>query len=309
MSNDYSVQVHDLVKQYQRLKAVDGLTFQVSSGEIFGLLGPNGAGKSTTIEMLIGLRKRDGGDVNVLGIDPGKQPRKVKARIGVQLQSSSLTSYLTVKEIITLYASFYGNPLSVNEIIDQVGLRSKINSRTGNLSGGQQQRVAVAIALVSNGDIIFLDEPTTGLDPQSRHELWNIIRALKNQNKTVFLTTHFMDEAESLCDRVGIIDKGQIIALDTPQNLIDGYFKEKAIEIQGDELIKESFDCLEGLVKVEEHMSNYILYSNQVTHVLDQLFSNPEINCKVSNINIRQATLEDVFLKLTGRYISNESIS
>lgn len=309
MSNDYSVQVHDLVKQYQRLKAVDGLTFQVNSGEIFGLLGPNGAGKSTTIEMLIGLRKRDGGDVNVLGIDPGKQPRKVKARVGVQLQSSSLTSYLTVKEIITLYASFYGNPLPVKEIIDQVGLTSKINSRTGNLSGGQQQRVAVAIALVSNGDIIFLDEPTTGLDPQSRHELWDIIRALKNQYKTVFLTTHFMDEAESLCDRVGIIDKGQIIALDTPQNLIDGYFKEKAIEIQGDELIKESFNCLEGLAKVEEHMSNYILYSNQVTHVLDQLFSNPEINCKVSNINIRQATLEDVFLKLTGRYISNESIS
>ncbi len=298
MSNDYSVQVHQLVKQYQRLKAVDGLTFQVNSGEIFGLLGPNGAGKSTTIEMLIGLRKRDGGEVNVLGIDPGKQPRKVKAKVGVQLQSSSLTSYLTVKEIIALYASFYENPLSVNEVIDQVGLRPKINSRTSNLSGGQQQRVAVAIALVSNGDIIFLDEPTTGLDPQSRHELWNIIRALKNQNKTVFLTTHFMDEAESLCERVGIIDKGQIIALDTPQNLIDGYFKEKAIEIQGDELIKESFDRIEGLAKVEEHMGNYILYSNQVTHVLDQLFSSPEINCKVSNINIRQATLEDVFFEI-----------
>lgn len=302
------IKVNQLVKQYGEFKAVDGLTFNVKSGEIFGLLGPNGAGKSTTIEMLIGLRKRDSGNVKIQDMDPVLDPQRVKAKIGVQLQSSSLITYLTVKEIIKLFASFYTDPLPVDEAIKMVGLEKQMNKRTSKLSGGQQQRVAVAIALVSNGDIIFLDEPTTGLDPQSRHELWDVIQRLKEQNKTVFLTTHFMDEAQYLCDRVGIIDHGQIIALDTPEKLIDTYFEEKAIEIKGSKLGSKILEKIDGITKIEKKEDKYILYSTQVAYVLEQLFSNNEINCNMDNVNIRQATLEDVFLKLTGRYLNSESI-
>lgn len=210
------IEVKSLVKKYGTFTAVNGIDFTVGKGEIFGLLGPNGAGKSTTLEMMVGLRKPDGGTANIGGFDISRDLNKVKEVIGIQLQSTTLFELLTVEEILRLYGSFYQKNVSIPELIEEVSLTEKAKSRIKTLSGGQKQRLAIALALVHDPWILFLDEPTTGLDPQARRTLWDIVLKLKEKGKTTVLTTHYMDEAHVLCDRIAIMDQGNLIALDTP---------------------------------------------------------------------------------------------
>ncbi|GAE87559.1 ABC transporter ATP-binding protein [Acetivibrio straminisolvens] len=305
MPGEMAIEVNNLRKNYGQVKAVDGLSFSVKKGEIFGMLGPNGAGKSTTMEILVGLKNRDEGEVKVLGMDPQKQPTDVKTRIGVQLQTVFLFPRLTVSEIVKLFAGFYPSPLSPDDVIKQVGLEEKKKSRIMNLSGGQLQRVAVAVAMVSNGDIIFLDEPTSGLDPQSRRKLWEAITALKAAGKTVFLTTHYMDEAQKLCDRVAVVDHGHIIALGQPEELIKEHFQESALEFEHPELSKDKrLNELPGVNKVQSTEEYVTIYTKDIAQTIPALMEFcQKAGTKVDDVKVRQATLEDVFLKLTGRWI------
>lgn len=229
--NKYCLEVESLKKSFGDLKAVDGISFKVEAGTVFGMLGPNGAGKSTTIEILTGLQKRDQGEIDILGLDIDRDSDLLKEKLGVQLQSPALYEKLTVKEMAELFGSFYEDPLSANEVIEMVGLKDKINERTENLSGGQRHRLAVALAIIGNGEIIFLDEPTTGLDPQSRRKLWDTINLLKKNGKTVFLTTHYMDEAEKLCDQLLIIDNGRVIAEGSPKSLLNEHLVENTEDL------------------------------------------------------------------------------
>jgi len=306
-----SLEVEGLKKYYGNLKAVDGISFSVEDGSVFGMLGPNGAGKTTTIETLIGLKEKDGGKVSILGYDPflEKDLKEIKKKIGVQLQSPSLFPRLTVKEIVNLFASFYPDPLENDLVIEQVGLENKKNERVISLSGGQKHRLAVALAMISNGDLIFLDEPTTGLDPQARRQLWDVIQGLKEKGVTVFLTTHYMEEAEKLCDNLVIIDQGEIIAKGSPKKLINEYFEEKAIEFNDPGFSNEEIrDLKENLdvdrIGYEEKLNRFILYSKDIKKLMTNLINYSKSTKKeIDDITIRQASLEDVFIKLTGRGI------
>jgi len=213
--------VRGLVKSYQQTRAVDGIDLQIERGEIFALLGPNGAGKTTTVEILEGYRHRDAGAVSVLGWDPAAQRAELKPHIGIVLQSTGVDTYLTVAETITMYAGYYPNPRPVGEVIELVGLTGKRDARVGKLSGGQQRRLDVAIALAGNPDLLFLDEPTTGFDPSARRQAWEVIKNLAALGKTVFLTTHYLDEAQYLADKVAVISAGRIVAQGTPDTLGD----------------------------------------------------------------------------------------
>ena len=214
------VTVRDLRKRYGDIEAVRGISFEVQQGEIFGLLGPNGAGKTTTVEILEGLRKADGGDAIVDGIDVQKEPARAKARVGVQLQQSAFPENFTAKETVELFALCYGVTVDPLALLKQVDLEDRAGQRQEKLSGGQRQRLSIATALVNRPRVLFLDEPTTGLDPQARRNLWELVRGIRQSGTTVFLTTHYMDEAEVLCDRVAVMDHGQIIAMDPPRALI-----------------------------------------------------------------------------------------
>ena len=214
------VSVRELRKRYGEIQAVDGVSFDVQQGEVFALLGPNGAGKTTTVEILEGLRSADSGNATVAGIDVTKDPSGVKSRIGVQLQQSAFPENFLAHELIELFGIFYGRSVDSNALLRSVGLEDRANQRSEKLSGGQRQRLSIAIALVNEPQVLFLDEPTTGLDPQARRNLWELIRDIRKRGTTVFLTTHYLDEAEVLCDRVAIMDAGKIIALDTPRALI-----------------------------------------------------------------------------------------
>jgi ABC-2 type transport system ATP-binding protein len=216
-----AVEVHGLEKSYSGVQAVRGIDLEIQPGEVFALLGPNGAGKTTTVEILEGYRARDRGEVSVLGLDPGRQRARLKTRIGIVLQSTGVDRYLTVRETIAMYATFYPRPRPVDEVIGLVGLEEKRNVRVLKLSGGQQRRLDVAIALVGNPELLFLDEPTTGFDPSARREAWEVIRNLATLGMTVLLTTHYMDEAQFLADRVAVIAAGQIVAEGTPATLGD----------------------------------------------------------------------------------------
>lgn len=304
-AKELAIKVSDLHKSYGTVKAVDGINFSITTGEVFGLLGPNGAGKSTTIEIITGMRKRTDGEVKVLGLDPEINTAKIKAQIGVQLQTVNLFPRLTVKEIVKLFSEMYPKPMPVDEVIEKVKLQEKSCSKIETLSGGQLRRVSIALAIVGGGHIIFLDEPTAGLDPQSRRNLWDVILELKNMGKTVFLSTHFMDEAQRLCDRVAIIDHGRIIALDEPDRLVEQHIKESALEFDAsvfsqDERILE----LKGVTRVVKSEEQITLYTEDITSTIAELFQLSEtLNVSVENLKVRQPTLEDVFLKLTGRSI------
>jgi ABC-2 type transport system ATP-binding protein len=222
----------DLRKRYGTLQAVDGVSFQVAAGEVFGILGPNGAGKTTTLEMIEGMRTIDSGSATVAGIDVTRDPRGVKARIGIQLQASSFFDELSLIELLELFGHLYGTRPDAMALLAEVELTEKARSQVQTLSGGQKQRFSIASALVNDPAILFLDEPTTGLDPQARRHLWGVVRELATRGHTIVLTTHYMEEAEELCDRVAIMDRGRIVALDTPQALIDdllarGFHKER----------------------------------------------------------------------------------
>ncbi len=227
---DTVIDVRALKKRYGDVQAVDGMAFDVRKGEIFGMLGPNGAGKTTTVEIVEGLRSADEGSVTVLGKNVSKDRNCHKQDIGVQLQTTALFPELTVREVLSLFGSFYDRSLSPDELIEMVDLGEKRKCKNSKLSGGQQQRLSVALAMVNDPQIVFLDEPTTGLDPQARRSLWDTIKELQARGKTVLLTTHYMEEAERLCDRVAIVDHGKIIALNSPHDLVTTYFKVSGIE-------------------------------------------------------------------------------
>jgi ABC-2 type transport system ATP-binding protein len=300
-----AIQVANLIKTYGTLRAVDDITFEVQRGEIFGMLGPNGAGKTTTTEMIEGLRRPDSGTVHVLGVDVLKHPDQVKQRIGVQLQTTALYQKLTARELLTLFASFFARALPVDEVIGLVNLEEKANTRSKELSGGQQQRLAVAIALINDPEIVFLDEPTTGLDPQARRSLWEVIANLQQRGKTVFLTTHYMEEAERLCDRVAIVDHGKIIALGSPATLIRSNFDQAALEFAtNDHFSHAQLAALPFVETVGADNGVTTLYSSGVSRTTNALMALAEQQqTELRGFNIRMATLEDVFLRLTGRRI------
>jgi ABC-2 type transport system ATP-binding protein len=302
-----AIAVHGLRKSYGETKAVDGISFAVQVREVFGMLGPNGAGKTTTVEIIEGLRVADSGDVTVLGLDVRKEAQTIKARIGVQLQTTALYPLLTVREVIDLFRSFYpGAVRDTDYVIDLVDLRERHKTRSQELSGGQQQRLSLALALVNRPDIIFLDEPTTGLDPQGRRRVWDVIQQIREEGTTVFLTTHYMDEAERLCDRVAVIDHGRIIALGTPEELIDAHFEESAIEFELGHGGADtgSLSTLEGVTHLRQDGAQVTLYSRAVPQTLMGLTGlGGKGRLALNDLHVRRATLEDVFLKLTGRRI------
>ncbi|WP_066062564.1 ABC transporter ATP-binding protein [Neobacillus soli] len=302
-SQEEIIRVINLVKTYGDFTAVKGVEFQVHKGEVFGLLGPNGAGKTTTLEMLVGLRKPDQGTAIVGGFDITKELKKVKEVIGVQLQSTSLFELLTVEEILHLYASFYPKQVSIPSLIEEMLLAEKRKSRIKSLSGGQKQRLAIALALVHDPWIIFLDEPTTGLDPQARRTLWDIILQLKKQGKTIVLTTHYMDEAHVLCDRIAIMNQGELIALDTPSQLVKNLQSDSAVEFRfQNESSEVELHEIEGVTKVGNQKDVFVLYTDDLQLTLTSLIHMAsDKQLKLTDLQTRTATLEDVFLHMTGR--------
>ncbi|SEC05083.1 ABC transporter ATP-binding protein [Paenibacillus sp. GP183] len=304
------IQVEGLTKKYGSFTAVKGIDFKVNQGEVFGLLGPNGAGKTTTMEMIEGLRKPDGGTAKVSGFDTRTELNKVKEVIGVQLQSTSLFDLLKVRELIQMYASFYPVSIPIEPLLKDMLLLEKAGDRVKNLSGGQKQRLAIALALINDPLVLFLDEPTTGLDPQARRTLWDIIIRLKEQGKTIILSTHYMDEAHILCDRICLMDQGQIIALDTPRNLVRSLQSESAIEFRLPEVLPEEQTAallvklaeLQDVKQAEYRNEVFVLYSDDLQASLtDLIHKAPEHGIKLTDLQTRTATLEDVFIHMTGR--------
>jgi len=302
-----AIEVEQLKKSYGSVKAVDGISFQVEPGETFGMLGPNGAGKTTTVEIIEGLRQADSGRVSVLGLDVARVPARIKQRIGVQLQAPSLMPLVSVQELLQLFAGFYKSSLPVNDVLDMLALGESRKVLVKNLSGGQQQRLSVAMALINDPDIAFLDEPTTGLDPQARRGLWSVIEDMRGRGKTILLTTHYMEEAERLCNRIAIVDYGKIIAAGSPQELINSYFKESAIQFELEpppgEAILKSFP---GATQVMISGNEAIIYSDNIPATMSSVLKyaeKAELTGKLKNLLVRQASLEDVFIKLTGRRI------
>jgi len=269
------------------------------------MLGPNGAGKTTTMEIVEGLRPADSGSVSVLGMDIKQRSRRIKASIGVQLQTTSLYPRLKVHEVLDLFGSFFPKALPHDELIKLVDLEDSRNKLCINLSGGQQQRLSIALALVNDPQILFLDEPTSGLDPQARHNIWNVIKLQREKGKTIFLTTHYMEEAERLCERVAIIDHGEIIDTDRPDRLVNQHFKEEAIEFQSDQTLgDEVLRQLAGATNVVTENGRVTVYSSSVPVTISALMEMAkQRDMKLTDLYVRRATLEDVFLKLTGRRI------
>jgi len=299
------IEVKDLFKTYGNIKAVNGISFDVARGEVFGMLGPNGAGKTTTVEIIEGLRTPDNGIVKVLGTDVSKDSRAIKEHIGIQPQNHALFPSLNVLEIINFFRSLYQKSIPTSEIIELVSLQESRKVLFKNLSGGQQQRLSVALAFINDPDIVFLDEPTTGLDPQARHAMWDVIQTYRKTGKTIFLTTHYMEEAERLCDRVAIMDHGQIIVMNSPQNMIEEHIKESAIQFKMTNYPgQEALASLAGVIKVVKEEDEIILYTDNIPSTISALLGLASArSSQLSDLFVRQATLEDVFLKLTGKRI------
>ena len=292
--------VEGLHKTYGAVKAVDGVDLIVEEGEIFGMVGPNGAGKTTTIECIEGLRKPDAGSIRVLGLDPQTQSTTLYEQIGMQLQGSSLYPHIKVGEAVELFSSFYSHPVPKDELLERLGLSEKENVYFSKLSGGQKQRLFICLALINKPQLVFFDELTTGLDPQARRATWDLVRGVREQGHTVFLTTHFMDEAENLCDRVAVMDHGKIVALGKPSDLIEQYAHETRIRLP--QALKEEVDWLRGIrgviaVEVGEDFT-LINFNNENIVELLQLLDQHGISLK--GLHIQQSSLEDVFLSLTG---------
>jgi len=296
-----------LVKKYEEVTAVDGLDLEVRAGECFGLLGPNGAGKTTTVEILEGLHAPTAGQVEVLGMRWDRDDHALRQRIGVSLQETHLPDKLTVEEVALLFRSFFSRGRDVSEVLDMVGLREKKKSWVEKLSGGQKQRLAVGCALVSDPDLLFLDEPTTGLDPQSRRQLWDVVQGFKAQGRTVLLTTHYMDEAERLCDRVAVVDRGKVIALGTPAELVASIGGQQVIEVgfeNGVALDDGELRTLPGVRRVARAGGGVSLAVDRLHETLPALLGlAQERRAQLSRLATHHATLEDVFVTLTGRQL------
>jgi ABC-2 type transport system ATP-binding protein len=298
-----ALRVEKLLKKYGDVLAVDGLDLEVREGECFGLLGPNGAGKTTTVEILEGLNEPTGGSVEVLGMQWASHERALRQRLGVSLQETHLPDRLTVEENLRMFRSFYQRGRPVEEVLALVALREKRTSWTERLSGGQKQRLAVACALVSDPDLLFLDEPTTGLDPQSRRQLWDVVLEFKARGKTVLLTTHYMDEAERLCDRVAIIDKGKVIALGTPQELIASLGGQQVVELATERpLAVEELGGLPSVRGARKSADGIALTVEQLHVALPAILAHAEPS-GLTRLSTHHATLEDVFVHLTGRHL------
>lgn len=303
-----ALEVKNLQKEYSGFKAVNGISFAVKEGEIFGILGPNGAGKSTTLEMIEGLRTKTNGTIKIQGRNIGqsqKDRKFLQERIGVQLQSSSYFDLLNLYEILDLFGSFYNTRLDPIQLLKMVRLEGKKDALVKDLSGGQAQRFSIVAAIVNDPEIVFLDEPTTGLDPQIRRSLWELIRDVNKQGKTIILTTHYMEEAEELCDRIAIMDQGKIIALNTPQKLIEGEdlkftIKYATTKPMSKKQIKE-FEKHPLVVKFWEEKHKYVFRIEDPTKINDILNWLEQHNLKFNNLEILPPNLEDVFLKLTGK--------
>ena len=297
-----AIEVVDLVKTYGEpkavVRAVDGVTFDVGEGEFFGILGPNGAGKTTTLEMIEGLRKPDAGTITLLGESPWPRNSRILPRIGVQLQSTAFFERLTAREQIRTMASLYAVKAAVaDEWLERVGLVDKANTRVWDLSGGQAQRLSIACALVHDPEVVFLDEPTAALDPQARRNLWELLSGLTDSGRTVVLTTHYMDEAEILCDRVAIVDHGKLLQLDSPANLVRGLDAATRITVGPGQLTADEARAVPGVDQVDEDSAGVTLRTREPAAVLTALADQQ----RLAGISVQTGTLEDVFLTLTGR--------
>jgi len=299
------IQVEKLRKTYGTTVAVDEISFEVREGEIFGMVGPNGAGKTTTIECLEGLRRPDSGSLRVLGVDPQREGQTLRLNTGIQLQQSNLPERMKVWEALDLYSSFYPHSTNWEELLVKLGLDEKRNTPFSKLSGGQKQRLFIALALLPDPQLVFLDELTTGLDPQARRVIWDLVRDVRSEGKTILMTTHFMEEAERLCDRVAILDHGRIVALDTPAALIRKLSQEERIVFSLDEVMPHALmDKLSGSGKVDirgEWVTVHGRTDRQtalISEVVNQLTTS---GVRFHDLRTEQPNLEDVFLKLTGR--------
>jgi ABC-2 type transport system ATP-binding protein len=306
-----AVLLRGLVKRFRDVVAVDGVDLTIRAGECFGLLGPNGAGKTTTIEIVEGLQAPTGGDVEILGLRWDRDARRIRPRIGVQLQETQLPGQLTVRETLSLFASFYDVARPVADVLSDVGLDPKATARVQTLSGGQRQRLAVGCALVSDPEILFLDEPTTGLDPAARRGLWDVIRRFQARGRTVVLTTHYMEEAERLCDRIAIVDRGRIVALGTPAELIARVGGEEVVELRTvPGLAAAVLAAVPGVQSVrttgDEHRLVVVRLHEALPALLERVAAS---GARADRLATHQATLEDVFLQVTGRRFEEADVS
>jgi ABC-2 type transport system ATP-binding protein len=305
-----ALQVRNLRKAYQDVVAVDGLDLEIHGGECFGLLGPNGAGKTTTIEICEGLNTPDSGDVLVLGRPWGRDDRGLRELLGISLQETQFSEKLTVGETIQLFRSFYREGAAPADVIAMVQLQEKSSARVGQLSGGQKQRLALACALVGDPELLFLDEPTTGLDPQSRRQLWDLIEAFKSDGRSILLTTHYMDEAERLCDRVAIVDHGRVIALGTPRELIARLRGEHVLEfalMENNALDEAPLRTIDGVCAADRRNGTYRLQVEELHRAMPALLNElRRQGVQLAELRTHSATLEDVFVSLTGRRLRDE---
>jgi len=300
---DLALRVRGLRKRYPNVLAVDGLDLDVQRGEVFGLLGPNGAGKTTSLEMIEGLTAPDEGEIEILGLDLRHHGREIRSRFGVQLQSTSLFNKITPREALDLYGSYYPRRRATGELLELVQLVDKADAYHVTLSGGQQQRLAVALALVNDPELVFLDEPTTGLDPQARRSLWEVVRRMKSEGRTVILTTHYMEEAEALCDRLAIMDHGRILTAGTPLGLIQELHIPSVVELAFDGSAPPAADFASRLgEEVEVRGDRWEIPTQDPKALLPRLLDLTEASSvPFEQIHVRRATLEDVFLHRTGR--------
>jgi ABC-2 type transport system ATP-binding protein len=299
------IEVENLTKRYESKLAVDGVSFAVEPGEIFGILGPNGAGKTTTVECIEGLRRPDGGTVRVFGLDPLRDGEALRERLGVQLQESQLPDKMKVREALKLYASLYQKPADPFELVEQLGLTDKLNTYYSRLSGGQKQRLSIAMALIGDPEVAVLDELTTGLDPGARRDTWALIEKVRDRGVTILLVTHFMDEAERLCDRLAIFHQGKVVALDSPGALIDQVQGEIRVHFQPSRPVDEA--VLTGLPEVTSvaltASETVVTGTGNVLFAVTSALAASQV--VANNLRVEQANLENVFLQLTGRSIDD----
>jgi ABC-2 type transport system ATP-binding protein len=306
-----ALQVLNLRKRYKDVVAVDGIDLTVARGECFGLLGPNGAGKTTTIEICEGLTAPDSGDVEVLGLRWASDAHELQQRLGIQLQETQLADKLTVLETLRLFQSFYSRGPALDDVIALVHLEEKRTARIVSLSGGQKQRLALACALVGDPDLLFLDEPTTGLDPQARRQVWDLIEEFKRTGRTIVLTTHYMEEAERLCDRVAIVDHGKVIGLGTPAQLIASIGVDHLVEFTADDqapvIDLAALMHISGVRDARAQNSGVTIHATELHRVLPALLEHlRQQGIPISELRTHSATLEDVFVSLTGRHLRDE---